>query len=181
MKKSIATTSGEGVSRRLSLWRQTRLPGSKLALLSLSHSGFDDSVGAQVSLDRGRSLTGRAGALAERVFGEGRVFGSVDVEHEFDAETRMSVAGASFDTAGEETRRPAGVGAEHGWDDGGFALRGALGYTGSGGGMHDYGGRASLSMRFRPPPPRPGGSGAARPPCVIPAKECVKKLAAPHK
>ena len=96
----------------------------------------------------GRSPTGRAGAPAERIFSEGRVFGSVDVEHEFDAETRMSVAGASFDTAGEETRRLAGVGAEHGWDDGRFALRGALGYTGSGGGAHDYGGRASLSVRF---------------------------------
>ena len=83
--------------------------------------------------------------------------------------------------AAAATRRLAGVGAEHGWDDGRFALRGALGYTGSGGGTHDYGGLAGLSMRFRPPPPCPGGSGAARPPCVIPAKECVKKLAAPHK
>ena len=126
----------------------TVTPRARVAWSSLSLSDFDDSVGARVSLDRGRSLTGRAGALAERVFGEGRIFGSVDVEREFAAETRMSVAGTSLATAGEETRWLVGVGGEHGWEDGRFALRGALGYAASGGGARDYGARASLSMRF---------------------------------
>ncbi len=127
----------------------TVTPRARVAYSSLSLSDFDDSVGARVSLDRGRSLTGRAGALAERVLGEGgRIFGSVDVEREFSAETRMSVAGTSFEATGEETRYMVGVGGEHGWEEGRFVLRGALGYAASGGGAHDYGGRASLSMRF---------------------------------
>ena len=127
----------------------TVTPRARVAYSSLSLSDFDDSVGARVSLDRGRSLTGRAGALAERVLGEGgRIFGSVDVEREFAAETRMSVAGTSLEATGEETRYMVGVGGEHGWEEGRFALRGALGYAASGGGAHDYGGRASLSMRF---------------------------------
>ena len=126
----------------------TVTPRARVAYSSLSLSDFDDPVGARVSLDRGRSLTGRAGALVERVFGEGRVFGSVDVEREFSAETRMSVAGTSLETAGDETRWLVGVGAEHGWEDGRFALRGALGWSGSGGGARDYGARASLSIRF---------------------------------
>ena len=126
----------------------TVTPRARVAWSSLSLSGFDDSVGARVSLDRGRSLTGRAGALAECVFGEGRIFGSVDVEREFSVETRMSVAGTSLETAGEETRYMVGVGGEHGWEEGRFALRGALGWASSGGGARDYGGRASLSIRF---------------------------------
>ena len=126
----------------------TVTPRARVAWSSLSLSGFDDSVGARVSLDRGRSLTGRAGALAERVFGEGRIFGSLDIEREFSAETRMSVAGTSFETAGEETRYMVGVGGEHGWEEGRFMLRGALGWAASGGDTRDYGGRASLSMRF---------------------------------
>ena len=127
----------------------TVTPRARVAYSSLSLSGFDDSVGARVSLDRGRSLTGRAGALAERILGEGgRIFGSVDVEREFSAETRMSVAGTSLKTAGEETRWLVGVGGEHGWEEGRFALRGALDYAASGGGARDYGARASLSMRF---------------------------------
>ncbi len=127
----------------------TVTPRARVAYSSLSLSGFDDSVGARVSLDDGRSLTGRAGALAERVLGEGgRIFGSVDVEREFAAETRMSVAGTSLEATGEETRYMVGVGGEHGWEEGRFVLRGALGYAASGGDTHDYGGRASLSMRF---------------------------------
>ena len=128
----------------------TVTPRARVAYSSLSLSDFvDDAAGARVSLDRGRSLTGRAGALAERVFGEGgRIFGSVDVEREFSAETRMSVAGTSLETTGEETRYMVGVGGEHGWEEGRFVLRGALGYAASGGGTRDYGGRASLSMRF---------------------------------
>ncbi len=127
----------------------TVTPRARVAYSSLSLSDFDDSVGARVSLDDGRSLTGRAGALAERVLGEGgRIFGSVDVEREFSAETRMSVAGTSLEATGEETRWLVGVGGEHGWEDGRFTLRGALGYAASGGDTHDYGGRASLSVRF---------------------------------
>ncbi len=128
----------------------TVTPRARVAYSSLSLSDFDDdAAGARVSLDRGRSLTGRAGALAEHVFDEGgRIFGSVDVEREFSAETRMSVAGTSLETAGEETRYMVGVGGAHGWEEGRFVLRGALGYAASGGGAHDYGGRASLSMRF---------------------------------
>ena len=128
----------------------TVTPRARVAWSSLSLSGFvDDAAEARVSLDRGRSLTGRAGALAERVLGEGgRIFGSVDVEREFSAETRMSVAGTSLETAGEETRYMVGVGGEHGWEDGRFALRGALDYAASGGDARDYGARASLSMRF---------------------------------
>ena len=126
----------------------TVTPRARVAWSSLSLSGFDDSVGARVSLDRGRSLTGRAGALAERVFGEGRIFGSLDIEREFSAETRMSVAGTSLEATGEETRYMVGVGGEHGWEEGRFVLRGALGWAASGGGTRDYGGRASLSMRF---------------------------------
>ena len=126
----------------------TVTPRARVAYSSLSLSGFDDSVGARVSLDRGRSLTGRAGALAERVFGEGRIFGSLDIEREFSAETRMSVAGTSLETTGEETRYMVGVGGEHGWEDGRFALRGALGWAASGGDTRDYGARASFSMRF---------------------------------
>ena len=122
-------------------------PRARVAYSSLSFSGFDDSAGARVSLDRGRSLTARAGALAERVFGESRLFGSFDIEREFEAEAQLSVARTSLAAAGDETRWLAGVGAEHGWEDGRFTLRGALGYTGSGG-AHDYGGRAGLSMRF---------------------------------
>ena len=127
----------------------TVTPRARVAYSSLSLSDFvDDAAGARVSLDRGRSLTGRAGALAERVFGEGRIFGSLDIEREFSAETRMSVAGTSLETAGEATRWLVGVGGEHGWEDGRFALRGALDYASSGGGARDYGARASLSMRF---------------------------------
>ena len=126
----------------------TVTPRARVAYSSLSLSDFDDPVGARVSLDRGRSLSGRAGALAERVFGEGRIFGSLDVEHEFAAETRMSVAGTSLATAGDETRWLVGVGAEHGREDGRFTLRGALDYAASGDGARDYGARASLSVRF---------------------------------
>ena len=126
----------------------TVTPRARVAYSSLSLSDFNDSVGERVSLDRGRSLTGRAGALAERVFGEGRIFGSLDIEREFSAETRMSVAGTSLETAGEATRWLVGVGGEHGWEEGRFALRGALDYAASGGGARDYGARASLSMRF---------------------------------
>ena len=126
----------------------TVTPRARAAYSSLSLSDFYDPVGARVSLDRGRSLSGRVGALAERVFGESRIFGSVDIEREFSAETRMSVAGTSLETAGEETRWMVGVGGEHGWEEGRFTLRGALDYAVSGDGARDYGAQASLSVRF---------------------------------
>ena len=117
---------------------------------AVSMPDFTDQVGARVSLDEGRRLTGRAGVIVESapLRGGGRLFGSVDVERAFERETRVSVSGTSLASEAEATRYLIGLAGVHDWSGGRYTISGKVDYATDGGGNRDYGGGVSLTVRF---------------------------------
>ena len=85
-----------------------------------------------------------------------RVFGSVDVEHEFKDETSVNVGGAPLETTAKATGARLGLGGEFAMREGGeFAMREGVvpraraDYTRSGGDTNEYGGGVELNLRFQ--------------------------------
>ena len=119
--------------------------------VSLKDFTDEDEIGsgAEVSVEEGESLTGRAGVSVESEASEGvRLFGTVDVTHEFSEETEVVVSGTPLRTSAEKTGVRFGVGGT--FDLGhGASLQGTAGYALTGGsGNRAYGGGLSVTMSF---------------------------------
>ena len=129
-------------------------PRIGLAWSRVSLDDFTDSRlarGSRVSMEDADSLVGRVGVRVDRAVGSeeapGRVFGSVDVEHEFKDETSVNVAGTSLKTTARSTGVRLGFGGEFSGGEG-VVLRVRADYTTSGGDTNEYGGGVELNLRF---------------------------------
>ena len=119
--------------------------------VSLKDFTDEDEIGsgAEVSVEEGESLTGRAGVSVESEASEGvRLFGTLDVTHEFSEETEVAVSGTPLRASAETTGVRFGVGGT--FDLGhGASLQGTAGYALTGGsGNRAYGGGLNLIVSF---------------------------------
>ena len=145
---------GVEVGRRVALERlpagMVLTPRAGLVHSKVSMGGFTDAVGARVSVEDGRSLKGRAGMAVEMEPGGAsgsRVFGTVDVEHEFSRDTKVVVSRTELKSEAEATWLRLGLNGVHAWDEGRSTVQGGVSYA-TGGGGHELGGGVSLSVRF---------------------------------
>ena len=104
-----------------------------------------------VSMDDARSMRGRVGLTAETALGKeaasGHVYGSLDVEREFQRGTSVTVEDDLLETTGRSTGLRLGVGGSLGMGDG-VVLRGGADWMTGGGGTNGFGGRLELNVRF---------------------------------
>ena len=145
---------GVEVGRRVAVERlpagMVLTPRAGLAHSRVSMGGFTDTADARVSVEDGRSLKGRAGMAVEMEPGGAsgsRVFGTVDVEHEFSRDTKVVVSGTELKSEAEATWLRLGLNGVHAWDEGRSTVQGGVSYA-TGGGGHELGGGVSLSLRF---------------------------------
>ena len=128
-------------------------PRAGLAWSKVDWDDFMDEVGsgAKVSVRDARSTKGRVGVMVDTAVGSedapGRVFGSVDVEHEFSDETSVDVSGDLLETTVKPTGVRLGLGGEFSLSEG-AVLRARVNYTTSGGDTSEYGGGLELNLRF---------------------------------
>ena len=97
-----------------------------------------------------RSMKGRLGVAMERATGpeeSSRVFGSLDVEHEFSDETEVVVSGNKLGTKLRKTAVRLGLGGVFNLGED-VSLRASANYTTSGGNTDEYGGGVELNLRF---------------------------------
>ncbi len=135
--RSMTLNSGLSVMPNLGLvWSQASL------------DTFTDARGARVSMDDAESLVGRLGvaAMAETDGGP-RLFGSVDVTHEFSEETEVMVSGTRLAASAETTGVRVGVGGLFDLGNG-TSLRGSADYMSSGADNSAYGAGLSMTMSF---------------------------------
>ena len=138
--RSVAMGGGASLTPRLGLeWSRVSL------------EDFRDTRLATVSMDDARSMRGRVGLTAETALGpdaaSGRVYGSVDVEREFQRGTSVTVEDDLLETTGRSTGLRLGVGGSLGMGDG-VVLRGGADWMTGGGGTNGFGGRLELNVRF---------------------------------
>ncbi len=141
---------GMEVGRRVEGGRVVLTPRARLAHSRVSVDDFTDAVGTRVSLEDGRSLKGRAGVVVETApdgARGNRVFGSVDVEHEFSDERKVVVSGTELKSKAEAMWLRLGLNGSHTWDDGRYTVQGGMSYATSGG-SRELGGGVSLNVRF---------------------------------
>ncbi len=128
------------------------LPRARLVHTRVDMDDFADRVtGRSVSLEKSRSLRGRAGVGVETMPpgpGAGRLFAALEVEREFSPDTRVVYAGTALEAKAESTWVRAELGAAREWDEGRYALQGRLNYAAASGDNRDYGGNVSLKLRF---------------------------------
>ena len=125
-------------------------PRVGLAWSDVSLKDFTDGTGsgAEVSVKAAESLTGRVGASVEAETGDGlRLFGSVDVTHEFSEETEAAVSGTALKASAERTTVRVGVGGSLDLGNG-ASLRGSAGYAVGGGGNRAFSGGLGMAVRF---------------------------------
>ena len=128
-------------------------PRAGLVWSKVDLKGFMDLAGshAQVSMKDARSTKGRLGVTMETAAGAeespGRVFGSLDVEHEFSDETEVVVSGNKLGTKLRTTAVRVGLGGVFSLDED-VSLRASANYTTSGGNTNEYGGSVELNLRF---------------------------------
>ena len=144
---------GVEAGRRMSVMDGVSVtPRGGLVWSKVSLDDFTDSLGPRVSVKDADSLVGRVGLMVDRAVGSeeapGRVFGSVDVEHEFKDETSVNVPGSPLlKTTARSTGVRLGFGGEFGVDEG-VVLRVRADYTTSGGDTNEYGAGVQLNLRF---------------------------------
>ena len=130
----------------------TATPRARLVRSEVDMDDFTDSDsagGSRVSLERGRSVTGRAGVnLEASIEGGGLLFGSVEVEREFAGKTRIEVEGYSLESEPDATRARIELGGAYAWDEGAYALKGAAHVVQGRRDNRDWGGGLSLAVRF---------------------------------
>ena len=99
-------------------------------------------------MDDAESLVGRLGvaAMAETDGGP-RLFGSLDVTHEFSEETEVMVSGTRLAASAETTGVRVGVGGLFDLGNG-TSLRGSADYMSSGADNSAYGAGLSMTMSF---------------------------------
>ena len=146
---------GVEAGRRLALERLppglVLTPRAGLVHSKVSVGGFSDAVGARVTVDGARSLKGRVGVDAEVTLGGApgsRVFGSVEVEHEFSTDRKVRVSGRELKSEAEATWLRLGLDGAHTWNDGRYTLQGGMSYAKGGGDNYEFGSRLSLKVRF---------------------------------
>ena len=128
----------------------TLTPRARLVRSDVKVGAFTDNVGSRVSAIRRRSPSGRAGVELEAAGEGGRLFGALDLEHEFQPDTQTEVSGVKLSSEEAGTRVLAELGVMRSWGEGRYAVRSILRYaTAVGrGGSRDYGGGLSMSIRF---------------------------------
>ncbi len=127
----------------------TATPRARLVWSEVDMDDFTDSVGSRVSLERGRSVTGRAGVdLETSIEGGGLLFGSVELEREFAGKTRIDVSGSSLVSETGAMRARIELGGAYAWDGGAYALRGSTHVVQGRRDNRDWGGGLSLAVRF---------------------------------
>ena len=151
--RSVAMGGGASLTPRLGLeWSRVSLEDFR-----------DTRLATPVSMDDARSIRGRVGLTAETALGpdaaSGRVYGSVDVEREFQRGTSVTVEDDLLETIGRSTGLRLGVGGSLGMGDG-LVLRGGADWMTDGGGTNGFGGRLELNVRFQTAPP--GAAGGVR-------------------
>ena len=129
-------------------------PRAGLAWSKVDWDDFMDKVGsggAKVSVRDARSTKGRVGVMVDTAVGSedapGRVFGSVDVEHELSDETSVNVGGTLLETTVKPTGVRLGLGGTFSLGED-VVLRARADYTTSGGDTNEYGGGLELNLRF---------------------------------
>ena len=142
---------GVEAGRRFERGGMVLTPRVGLTHSKVSMDDFTDAVGMRVSVEDGRSLRGRAGMAVEmtpRRASGSRVFGSLDLEHEFSPKTKAVVSGADLKAAAKATWLRLGVNGAHAWgEDGRYAVEGGVSYATNGGG-NELGGGVSVKVRF---------------------------------
>ena len=142
---------GVEAGRRFERGGMVLTPRVGLTHSKVSMDDFTDAVGVRVSVEDGRSLRGRAGMAVEMTPGGAsgsRVFGSLDVEHEFSPKTKAVVSGADLKAAAKATWLRLGVNGAHAWgEDGRYAVEGGVSYATNGGG-NELGGGVSVKVWF---------------------------------
>ena len=135
--RSMTLNSGLSVMPNLGLvWSQASL------------DTFTDANGSRVSMDDAESLVGRLGVAAvAETDGGPRLFGSVDVTHEFSEETEAMVSGTRLRASAETTGVRLGIGGLFDLGNG-ASLRGSADYTSAGGGNSAYGAGLGVTMSF---------------------------------
>ncbi len=139
----------------------TLTPRGGLSWSSVDIDDFDDLAGVQdsgrVSLGSATSLKGRFGILAETGFGglgpgrDGRLFASLDVEHEFSSDRNVMASGTKLSSEAEATWGHFRLGGTASWNNsvmGMVTLSGEGFYATAGDGNTDLGAAITLSLRF---------------------------------
>lgn len=71
----------------------TWVPNAQLSYTSVDVAGFTDNLGVEVPGNTQHSLRGRLGLTALRQLENGSIFGSANITHEFEDDTRVTIAG----------------------------------------------------------------------------------------
>ena len=128
-------------------------PRAGLVWSKVDMDDFTQQAGVRprISVEDADSLAARVGVMLETAAGSqdapGRMFGTLDVEHEFSDETSVNVAGNRLETTVEPTGVRLGLGGTFRLGED-LSLRAVAGYTMSSGGRNDFGGGVELGLRF---------------------------------
>ena len=147
--------AGIEVGQRMSWADMTVTPRGGLSWSSVDMDAFNEPTriagAGRVALEKGESVQGRVGVVAEMGSADAdtRLYASVDVEHEFSSEREVSAPGTRLKTEAEPTWIRAGVGGSLplGGDDA-LMLAGDAFYATAGSGNTDFGGGVALTFRF---------------------------------
>ena len=133
-------------------------PRARVVWSTVKLEDFADLEGSgRVALETATSLKGRLGLLTETAFGGatlkdwtgdgGRLFGSLDVEHEFSADRETVASGTALASEVRATWGRVGLGGTLIWHDG-LTLSGEGFYATAGSDNTDFGGSLTLTLRF---------------------------------
>ena len=144
---------GLEVGRRMEMAERNVVltPRGGLSWSSVDVDRFDDVAGVpgsgRVSLGSEDSFQGRIGVLAESV--DGRMYASLDVEHEFSEDRDVTASGTRLDSETEATWARLGLGFRAELDETGEAVLSGQGfYALADGDNRDYGASVALRARF---------------------------------
>ena len=136
-------------------------PRARVVWSTVKLEDFADLAGVagsgRVALETATSLKGRLGVLAETAFGGatlkdwtgdgGRLFGSLDVEHEFSVDRETKASGTALASEVQATWGRVGLGGTLIWTEG-LTLSGEGFYATAGSDNTDFGGSLTLTLRF---------------------------------
>ena len=136
-------------------------PRARVVWSTVALEDFADLAGVagsgRVALEMATSLKGRLGLLTETAFGGatledwtgdgGRLFGSLDVEHEFSADRETRASGTALASEVQATWGRVGLGGAVSWTEG-LTLSGEGFYATAGSANTDFGGSLTLTLRF---------------------------------
>ena len=137
-------------------------PRARFVWSTVNLEDFSDLAGlagsGRVALETATSLKGRLGVLAETAVGAatledlagdgGRLFGSLDVEHEFAVDRETKASGTTLASEVRATWGRVGLGGAFSWNEGLTTLSGEGFYATAGSDNTDFGGSLSLTFRF---------------------------------